>query len=75
MIVNNEISNKLRDFLYVLMHMMSSKSKSLQLYFKKTPIQIFCEYCDIFKNSFFIKRLRWLHLEFDSHKNNFGKWR
>ena len=33
MAVNNEISNKLRDFLYVLMYMMSSKSKSLQLSF------------------------------------------
>ena len=39
------------------------RSKGLQLYWKETPTQVFsCEYCQIFTNSFFIERLRWLLL-------------
>ena len=39
-----------------------SRHASLQLEF---PTQVFsCEYCEIFKNSLFIKHLRWL-LQFD----------
>ena len=36
----------------------------LQLYLKETPVYSFyhCEYCGIFKNSFFIEQLRWLCL-------------
>ena len=31
---------------------------------KTTPTQVFsCEYCEVFKNSFFIEHLRWLVLQ------------
>ena len=37
---------------------------SLQLIKKETLVQVFfCEFCEIFKNTFFIKYLRWLLLK------------
>ena len=45
----------------------TSKTPVLESLFKKveeeTPTQVFsCEHCEIFKNSFFIERQRWLLL-------------
>ena len=35
----------------------------LQLYQKETPTEVFsCEFCEIFKNTFFREHLRWLLL-------------
>ena len=37
--------------------------QDLQFYLKKTPTQVFsCDYCEIFKSTFFIEHLRWLLL-------------
>ena len=41
----------------------TGKQLCLQLYYIETPTQLFsCEYCEIFKNSFFIEIFRWLLL-------------
>ena len=38
----------------------------LQLYYKRDPAtDVFCELCKIFKQTFFIKQLRWLRLSTD----------
>ena len=38
--------------------------ESLFLLLKGTPAQVLsCEYCEIFENSFFIQKLRWLLLK------------
>ena len=42
----------------------SYRSQSLQLCLKENPANVLsCEYCEIFKNSFFIEHLGWLLLE------------
>ena len=40
-----------------------SYETGLQIYFKKSPIQVFsCEFCEIFKKIFFTEHPRWLFL-------------
>ena len=40
----------------VLLNKKSSRPDGLQLYERETPAQMFsCEYCEIFKNSFFYR--------------------
>ena len=52
----------------------------LEHYWKETPTQVFsCEYCEIFKNSFFIEHLWWLLLDlvistFNPLLQNTPKW-
>ena len=48
----------------------SSRSQKSCSFIKKTPTQVFfCEYCENFKNIFFIEDLRWLLLHFITPKN------
>ena len=43
------------------------KASGLQLYKKETLAQaLSCEFCETFKNTFFIEYLRWLFLSMDS---------
>ena len=63
-----------KQVLLILRHVKTPVLKSLfnKLYQKETPAQVFsCEYCEIFKKSFFHKTPRWLLLAFTTAFRNY----